>query len=331
MKKNAILILAFLFLIPSWASASFSPASYNWNGATTSENYTYGFSSGATEYGVVHIATTTLVSINSVSLNLCNYNNATGNFYMVVWYNGTTSPYTSVATSSTLSASDLPTCIPTGNTYYASTTAFVFGNTFNASSGDTLYFRIYPSITGEGSVMVQGTQYLTSDGIFAGDFYAGSQGAYPTIYNTSYYSFPFTKINSGIPAYSTTWADIVESAKASDCSNLFTCALAWAFYPSATVWEQVGDLTLASSSPFSYIWDIGDLFNMSFANASTTSLVVTVPWFSPTGTSTVTIVDLRALAAATPLIGDIRTILGYLVYWMGAVSIIKLPLRLVGL
>jgi len=298
--KTLIVIGMYLSLF-SYAQAEFTPASHNWDGGTTTEEYSYGFSSSATEYGIVHTATTSLVGINTITLNLCNYGSATGNFYMVVWYNGTSSPYTAVATSSTISASSLVTCIPAGTTYLASSTNFILGNSFNASIGATLYFRIFPSLSGGGSVIVQGEQFLKTDGLK--NFYAGSQGVYPTTYNTDYYSYPYIKVSSGLPGYSDAWTELINSAKSNECNGIFECAIAWAFYPDPAVLEEFQTLSFASSSPFGYVYDMDLAYQtfMTALNATSTSFKITLDMttlkntssvFNGVSTSSITVFDI---------------------------------------
>jgi len=297
---KTLITIGIFFSVFSIASADFTPASYNWDGSTTSEEYSYGFSASATEFGVVHTATTSLVGISSITMNLCKYANVGGSFYMVVWYNGTSSPYTSVATSAPISVSDLVTCIPAGSTYIASSTNFILGNTFNATIGAKLYFRIFPSVTGGGAVIVQGNQFLKTDGLK--NWYAGAQGIYPTTWNTDYYAYPYVKINTGLPSYSNTWTDLVNSAKADECQGVIECAIAWTFYPDPQTLAQFQSINFASSSPFGYVYDMDDALQtfMTALNATSSSFKLTLDMttlgntadvFAGVSTSSITVFD----------------------------------------
>jgi len=91
-------------------------------------------------------------------------------------------------------------------------------------------------------------------------------------------------------------------------------AIGWAFYPSPESIDQFQSLTLADRAPFQYAYDVGNLRDELLTASATSTLTVTVPF----GTfGNITLLS-ASMIQAVPFTGFIRTILGYLMWFLFA-------------
>jgi len=94
------------------------------------------------------------------------------------------------------------------------------------------------------------------------------------------------------------------------------------FSPSDEVLSQFSALTLQNSAPFSYLYDIDDIFSELFSNSGNREMNLSVT------TNIGEIVFLsRARIEAVPYAGFIKTILGYLFYVVTALGLYRLLLK----
>jgi len=91
----------------------------------------------------------------------------------------------------------------------------------------------------------------------------------------------------------------------------------WLFLPSQTTLARFGTLTLENSFPFSYIYDMGVLYDDAF-NQSASSFDITIPF----GSGTITLLSTAKLNAV-PFQGLVRTILGAIVLFFTAMFIYR--------
>jgi len=100
-------------------------------------------------------------------------------------------------------------------------------------------------------------------------------------------------------------------------------AFTWAFIPSDTSLMQFSSLTLENSIPFSYLYDIGTIFNELYANGGSSSYSVS----ADTGVlGTITFIS-PTLISNVPFASTIKTILGYILYFLTAMTLYRLLLR----
>lgn len=91
-------------------------------------------------------------------------------------------------------------------------------------------------------------------------------------------------------------------------------AVGWAFFPSQDSVDQFQTLTLANSYPFQYAYDIGNVRNELLTASATSTLTITVPF----GTfGNITLLS-AGLIQAVPFVGLLRTIIGYLLWFLFA-------------
>jgi len=91
----------------------------------------------------------------------------------------------------------------------------------------------------------------------------------------------------------------------------------WLFLPSQTTLARFGTLTLENSFPFSYIYDMGVLYDDAF-NQSASSFDITIPF----GSGTITLLSTAKLNAV-PFQGLVRTILGAICLFFTAMFIYR--------
>lgn len=312
MKK---ILIGIIFLIPTITFAQSYPTSWQEPGSAGATDYSF----GSIDMMWSHTATTSLIGITSFEPYLCTSGSVYtgGTFTLEAWYNGTTSPYTQVATS-TINASSIVICTGGGLAYNGSTTRFQFNQSFNATIGDTLYFKIRANgITGGGVLYMRGDRIATATHF---PWYTSSTSGKFTFSGDQIDTF--AKIGSGLTNYSTSWQDLVNASKADDCTGVINCAFAWAFYPSydsLAIWRS---LSLASTSPWGYIYDIKNKFTNYASYATTTALISAnlTPFMGTTiGSSSISIAILSAGSMQSVLGGVwtfIQTIFGYAL-WVG--------------
>lgn len=299
MKKIKIAIL-FFFAIPWVASASFYPSSFTFPASPDVEQWAFSL---GTPFTYRYQSTTTLAGINVLSVDLCRYGAYSGGSLLVdVWRNGTTSPAVSIA-SSTILVSSLPTggdCWVNGKK--STSTLIQLNKVFNASSNDFLYIKMSVD---DGSATIAQSFFASASDLGSPSFLYQNV---PYLSGGKYLNAGY-KWGSGLPAYSTSWADAVESARSESCSNLVTCALTWAFFPSGRTLEEFSSITLASSSPFSYLYQMNGYLD-TLKNGSATSSKIIVPFM---GTD-ITIFDTANICIMIPSCTTIKDVLGWLIW-----------------
>lgn len=295
-KKNiriVFFLLALFGAIPASAQ-NFVPVSYQYPGSGDTD---YGFGSGpGSVVTIQHTATTSIAGVNAVSIAGCAYIPTTGGeVYLEVWYNGTTTPYSIVA-SSTLPVSSFYTCgvgIPISDA--SSSVTFILNTPINATLGNSLYFKL--RLTGGATSVYFAYENKNPASAFVG-FLTGNV---PYIYSGKAVS-AFMKLESGLYPYSTSWSDLVNASLGNTCDGIFECAMAWAFAPSPDSLTQFQNLSFASSSPFGYIYDMDTAYEsfMNGLNATTTNFKITLDMttlgqhadvFRNVSTSSITVFD----------------------------------------
>jgi len=281
-----------LFSFASAQTANSYPVSWNRTGSGDTD-YSWGFGTGDRDTFLKYYATTTLAGINIISPDLCYTTSNSGDLYLEVWYDST-STIANLVASSSIPVSNLPLCTGAGTYYNGSSTPFTLNRSFNASIGAVLYIRITRT-SGSGAI------YFTGDLTATPTHFLLMFAGVPWVY-TGKYTDSFVKLGSGLLPYSTAWADMIAGAKADECEGIFECAFAWAFYPDPATLAQFQSINFASSSPFGYIYDMDDAYQsfMTGLNATSSNFKITLDMttlgntadvFSGVSTSSITVFD----------------------------------------
>lgn len=121
-----------------------------------------------------------------------------------------------------------------------------------------------------------------------------------------------------IPNPSGTTPIIYESCETFDLSCYITNAFQYLFIPSSDSVTRFRSLTLASSTPFSYAYDVGNVYNELFNTSTTTVLGITVPFkYYGNSSSTITLIS-ASMIESVPYVGFIRTLISWLLWFMFA-------------
>jgi len=248
----------------------------------------------------------------------------------------TYSTSTDVLASSTVSVSNttVAPCDGSGNTG-ATTTTFELNRTGNWSEGTQLWFSIYPrNVTGS-FLFTSHTMDDVSPENF--DFYVdnvkvclGSCGL-ATTFSASMMGRadglpPPPSVNFNYNASSTT---IVCETFEIDC--YITRAFVQMFYPSVSITLLSETPTIASTSPFSYLYEIGDIWDNIFTGTATGTQTLTLS-FSPLGmaTTTITAGTLSASTFGHTFFSTVRNWIEIFLYLAFAFGIFRIALGLIG-
>jgi len=134
---------------------------------------------------------------------------------------------------------------------------------------------------------------------------------------TSEYTFSTSSLATDIPAWEPETCDSIITDFGSCVRNF----MRETFYPSPESLSQFQTLTLSNSVPFSYVYDMGNLYYELLDTESTQSMTVGVT--TPIGSITFISAD---MISAIPLAGTIKNILGWLIYMFTAFYIYRLIL-----
>lgn len=176
------------------------------------------------------------------------------------------------------------------NLHFGDTLSFFFG-----SSGSLLQFGLY------GGTSSPTTSFLTGDSTFA-----------PAM--TLYTNNP-----QGLGTFNPTLGSdlgVMPDCGISDISACITNAFSWAFVAPESSYQEVFSLTLASSTPFSYLYDLGGYF-LTLRNGTASSTVINVPFMG----HTLKLFDSGNIASVLPnsnwvnFVAYLKTILGYFIYF----------------
>jgi len=246
-------------------------------------------SSGSNDVFIEYIATSTVTLFDRLDVALCrNSGTAGGSIHLEVRTSAsTTGP---IIASSTLAIND-------GNVYSTTTTpgqycnygiegvnqhmgTFVLNNTVQWVSGVTIWFRfrlvnslgdIYFSLNNGNTFGFGNNLYLWRNNAVLKTNY-GADYASPIVTGYALGSVPANQ-NQGIYNASTT-ASVCTSF---DIGCYISTGLAWAFYPTIPISEQLAELgeTASDQVPFGYVVDIYDKF-AAYSTTGTTSLNISV-------------------------------------------------------
>jgi len=100
-------------------------------------------------------------------------------------------------------------------------------------------------------------------------------------------------------------------------------AFVWLFYPTTESVSQFTTLSLATTFPFSYIYDVGNIYTELMSQTATSSLTISVPFHTvASSTAALTILSQTQLTSV-PYAGYIRLVLTWVLYFMFAMHIYR--------
>jgi len=242
----------------------------------------------------------TIYKINSLNLNFCGLN-AIGGGIDLIFRASTTSG--AILASTSISSSELPPCgRQIGGYYQASTTQVSLNQEFawGVVAGEKLFLELRHRNTGGG---IYG-QYKSTTGTDRNEyFWDTTAGRYVTGGNTYYIPIFTLYSNAG-------WASgnnrvVSSSTRMFECDYWYdldcqiTNAISFLFWPADDTLAEWQSLTLASSSPFGYVYDIPDTIQNIYATTSATwqlsidfsTLGTEADAFRKIATSSVTVFD----------------------------------------
>lgn len=109
-------------------------------------------------------------------------------------------------------------------------------------------------------------------------------GSHDNCDNIKTLNLTFDSVGSSTPFFgknATSTVGVPATCNITDISGCIVNALSWAFIPSPTVLNQFSTLTLASSTPFSYLYEMRGYF-ITLETGSATSTRLTLPFMSGT-------------------------------------------------
>lgn len=278
------LAVAFAFM-PSTASADYVAFQNKAPSTTYSVSSDYQpniIGSDSAPLWISFVATNTIVQFDRLDLNLCRYlGSNVGSLFLEVRSSTSTGP---IIASSTL-------VVNSGNVFHSNTlcygsggiplpqyySTFVLDRQIQTVAGVTWWFRIW----GSGTV---------------GNFYVGGQnenfysrnltsylGAFPDTANE--HAFMGTKyalfaIGRGLGTAPTNQNNYGASSTAVVCTTFdigcyISSSFAYMFIPTQSTFDKFADITLASSTPFNYLFEMGSYFS-TLRNGVATSTIISV-------------------------------------------------------
>jgi len=99
----------------------------------------------------------------------------------------------------------------------------------------------------------------------------------------------------------------------------------WAFIPTPASLNQFSALTLENSLPFSYLYDIGNIYDELFGVCVTGCQSITVT-SGTTAMGSVTFIS-ASMLSSVPFASTLKTILGYLMYFFTAILIYRILIK----
>lgn len=188
---------------------------------------------------------------------------------------------------------------------------------------DTVRMELYNTTTGFAEIkdVYVGQQY--SNNYPFATYYAPNPGEY-TIDAYLYSSITDTEDTFVLAGVFTIdgYTSILDPATECSLTELASCLqifVTWAFVPSQETLNQFASLTLENSAPFSYLYDIQNVWDELLNTAQTQTLDLEVT----TGIGNITFIS-EDMLNDIPMSATVRTILGYLLWLMTAFTIFRI-------
>jgi len=105
--------------------------------------------------------------------------------------------------------------------------------------------------------------------------------------------------------------------------------LAWAFYPTATIYLFEQTPTIASTTPFNYLYETGELWEVIFAGTATGTQTLTLDFASATG-KTLSVGTLQSTVQGASFFTTIRNWIEIFLYLAFAFGLFRIVLGLIG-
>ena len=213
-----------------------------------------------------------------------------------------------------------------------------FSGSYNPAKQYSFIFTGYSNLvfgsTATTSVLIQGfSGTLVSQVLPAFCYSQHASGSHDNCDNMKTLNLTFDSSGSSTPFFGTNGvsrAGVLATCNITDISGCFVNALSWAFVPSYDVVEQFKSLSLASSSPFSYMYDFSKLSDELFVHPTTT-IQIKIPFHigHNSSTSTLTIFDSSKVVDYFPQAHLVRSLISAVLYFETAYINFKLALHFI--
>jgi len=316
-------LFALLFLLPGVASADY--AVFDINSIPANQPI-----SAVTQYQMVGLGNnerwdfqvslaTSTTEFEKIFVPLCRFLGSEGGVVdLEVRLNSTSSPVVASSTVDVIN-SNVSSIGCTATHVNATSTVFELNNLVRAFTGDTLYFTFY-------NRGISGSLYFSFKMNGSNGFPAYANGVYIGLSGGKTYNWSARGTSGGLPPvfYNASSSNIVCSTFDLGCYLLQ--GLSVAFVPSDASVQKFADMpTLASTSPFSYLYDSINIFSDLFYPATSTSVQLTIPFQG----DTLTIIDTSDLSVYLPELPLIRTLIGAFIWISAGMVVIRIPLILI--
>jgi len=340
--RPLIAILSVVFFIPT-AFADYSAFQNHLISTVGPDNVNNAMVRGSnSEFTIEFIATTSISLFDRIDIALCRNDGTTGGV-IELEVRSTASTTGPIIASSTLA-------INNGNVYSTTTTpgqgcnygiegvnehmsTFVLNNNIQTVSGVTWWFRF--RIVGNASYFLVSLNNGVTFGFYQNllfwddrnsPYKIGSDLASPIVTGYALGSAP-TNQNQGIYNASST----VSICETFDVGCYLTTAFSWAFYPTATVYLFEQTPTIASTTPFNYIYETGELWEIIFAGTATGTQTLQID-FTPLGmaTTSLTAGTLQSTVQGAGFFTTIRNWVEIFLYLGFAFGMFRIVLGIIG-
>jgi len=293
---KTLITIGIFFSLFSYASADYEVFDVNpipANVAMPSALYGMGGFSSGLKWTVEYVADATVTQFDRLTLPFCRSGGANGGVIDLEIRSSTTTGPIVASSSLTVNSGNVWNTGCGVSIVNGTTSTWVLNQNVQWVSGVTFYFIFYARGT-------TGTYYF-SDYKTAGNngisYETGSVPASPARWD----SMKGYALGIAPVTYNASSSNVV--CDTFDIGCYISQGLAWAFYPDPADIEQFQNLSLASSSPFGYIYDMDDALQsfMTGLNATTSSFKITLDMttlkntahvFDGVSTSSITVFDI---------------------------------------
>jgi len=266
--------------------------------------------------------------------------------YMLFTWNGTIFTFTESTLFGAVSIDDIVNSLiissPLDGAVVGSPFAPVFSGRYNYVAGTSLYpyNKLHFAIVNMNDLTAVSTTDVdlsTTSGSFSFDvgtlldnksysfqiyFYDDTDSSVPPFYSNTVY---FTTGDGGGLVTGATYYAICPEGTIANAFSIVCHAknlLIWAFVPNPSVLNKFSTLTLRDSKPFSYVYDMGVLYDDVF-NQTASDFDITIPF----GSGDITLLSTDKLEAI-PFQGLVRTILGALMMFGTAMLVYRRVIKI---
>jgi len=283
---------------------------------------------------VLYTATSTITLFDRIDVYLCRYGGSTGGRIDVEFR--TTASSSSIIASSTIAVNSGN--IWDGDGCYthsgATSTTFVLNNNIQWVADVPIWISFYPrGTTGTYYFGYYNTASLPSINFQAwhNNFQLYTDAPYSKTFGLQIKGYGLGSVSSNQnqgPYNASTTASVCTSF---DIGCYISTSLSFLFYPTYTIALFSETPTIASTTPFNYLYEVGDIWDTIFAGGATGTQSLTLS-FSPMGmtTTTITAGSLEATTQNHGFFSTIRNWIEVFLYLGFAFGLFRIALGLIG-